>query len=83
MEAAKEVGWMPIREPLTDGISAVIFDLAGTTVDYGGPAPAKPFVALFARHGVQITVEEARSPMDTRKRDHIKALLDTPPHRRK
>lgn len=73
---------MPIREPLTDGISAVIFDLAGTTVDYGSPAPAKPFVALFARHGVQISVEEARGPMGTRRRDHITALL-APPHPRR
>lgn len=69
---------MRLHEPMTDDISAVIFDLAGTTVDYGSLAPAEAFVELFARHGVRITVEEARGPMGTHKRDHIQALLDTP-----
>jgi len=59
-------------------IRLVVFDLAGTTVDFGSNAPAGVFVALFARHGVAVSDAEARGPMGTAKRDHIAALVALP-----
>jgi phosphonoacetaldehyde hydrolase len=56
-------------------IRAVIFDWAGTTVDYGSRAPVIAFLELFGSHGITLTAEEARGPMGTPKRDHIRALL--------
>lgn len=56
-------------------IKAVIFDWAGTTVDYGCFAPLDVFVQVFKENGIEITYEEARKPMGMLKIDHIKALL--------
>ena len=56
-------------------IKAVIFDWAGTTVDYGCFAPLDVFVQVFKEIGIEITYEEARKPMGMLKIDHIKALL--------
>lgn len=44
-------------------IQAVIFDWAGTTVDYGCFAPVQAFQEAFAHHGVPVTLEETRKPM--------------------
>jgi phosphonoacetaldehyde hydrolase len=55
-------------------IRAVVFDWAGTIVDFGSLAPMGAFVQLFANHGVQITIEQARVPMGLPKIDHIRAL---------
>ena len=55
-------------------IKAVIFDWAGTTVDYGCFAPLAVFMEVFREKGVEITAAEARIPMGMMKRDHIKAL---------
>jgi phosphonoacetaldehyde hydrolase len=59
-------------------LKAVVFDWAGTTVDYGSRAPMGAFVKVFAEFGVDISVAEARGPMGLPKWDHIKALLDDP-----
>jgi phosphonoacetaldehyde hydrolase len=59
-------------------LQAVIFDWAGTTVDYGSCAPAAVFVKLFQNHGVFITMDEARGPMGMHKRDHIQAIAALP-----
>lgn len=59
-------------------LQAVIFDWAGTTVDYGCMAPAAAFTTLFERHGVQVTVPQAREPMGMHKREHIRAMLAMP-----
>ena len=56
-------------------IEAVIFDWAGTTVDYGCFAPVKAFMEAFAHHGVPVTMEETRKPMGMLKRDHIRTML--------
>ncbi|HMR63037.1 MAG TPA: phosphonoacetaldehyde hydrolase, partial [Anaerolineae bacterium] len=60
-------------------LQAVIFDWAGTTVDYGSRAPAMVFVEVFRRQGVEISFEEARGPMGMAKRDHIKQLTELAP----
>lgn len=59
-------------------IAAIIFDWAGTLVDYGSCAPPGAFVAAFAEHGVTVTQDQARAPMGMAKREHIAAILNTP-----
>jgi phosphonoacetaldehyde hydrolase len=61
--------------PLT--IQLVVFDWAGTTIDFGCLAPAGAFVAAFAARGVAVTMAEARGPMGLHKKDHIRAMLCT------
>lgn len=56
-------------------IEAVIFDWAGTTVDYGCFAPVQAFQDAFAQLGVPATLEETRAPMGMLKRDHIRTML--------
>ena len=55
-------------------VQAVIFDWAGTTMDFGCVAPAVVFVEVFKRKDVQITLEEARLPMGAEKKTHIREL---------
>lgn len=59
-------------------IELVVFDLAGTVVDYGSRAPAGAFCELFGRHGITATEREARAPMGKHKRDHIAEMLAMP-----
>ncbi|WP_445115908.1 phosphonoacetaldehyde hydrolase [Acinetobacter sp. WZC-1] len=59
-------------------IQAVVFDWAGTTVDFGSRAPILAFMTLFSDNGVDLTIEEARGPMGMEKRDHIAAVLNMP-----
>ncbi len=58
-------------------IRLVVFDWAGTTIDFGCLAPAGAFVATFAARGVAVTIAEARGPMGAHKKDHIRAMLHT------
>ena len=60
-------------------LRAVVLDWAGTVVDFGCLAPAGAFIEAFRRHGVDITLDQARGPMGTPKRDHIKAVSAMPP----
>ncbi len=59
-------------------IEAVIMDWAGTTVDFGSMAPIHAFQRLFADEGVPISAAEARGPMGTEKREHIRQLCAHP-----
>lgn len=59
-------------------LQAVVFDWAGTIVDFGSRAPMAAFVELFARYGVAISIAEARVPMGLAKWDHIHALGHAP-----
>ncbi len=59
-------------------VKAVIFDWAGTVVDYGSLAPMGAFVETFAEFGVAISIDEARGPMGMAKRPHIAALVSSP-----
>lgn len=56
----------------------MIFDISGTTLDFGSRGPVVAFVELFRRHGLDISIEEARRPMGAHKRDHIRAVLADP-----
>ena len=59
-------------------VRGVILDWAGTTMDYGCYAPAVVFVEVFRRHGVDITMEEARRPMGAHKKVHLGELSRIP-----
>ena len=59
-------------------IRLVVFDWAGTTVDFGSCAPVASFVAAFAGCGVEVSAAEARGPMGVHKKDHVRALFGLP-----
>ncbi len=59
-------------------LEAVVFDWAGTTVDYGCQGPVQAFMESFAALGIETTLDEAREPMGMRKRDHVAAMLAMP-----
>lgn len=59
-------------------VEGVIFDWAGTTVDFGCFAPVNVFVDIFKNAGIDVTMEEARGPMGMLKIDHIRAMLSMP-----
>lgn len=54
---------------------AILFDWAGTTVDYGCFAPVQAFMEIFKEYGIEPTMEETRKPMGMLKWDHIKTML--------
>lgn len=57
---------------------AVVFDWAGTVIDFGSFAPMGAFVETFAKFGVTTTIADARKPMGLPKRAHISAMLAEP-----
>ncbi|WP_368654104.1 phosphonoacetaldehyde hydrolase [Ornithinibacillus sp. 4-3] len=59
-------------------IEGVIFDWAGTTVDFGCFAPVQVFVDIFKNAGIEVTMAEAREPMGMLKIDHVRAMLSMP-----
>jgi phosphonoacetaldehyde hydrolase len=56
----------------------VIFDWAGTMVDFGCCAPIGAYVQAFARRGVVLAEAAARADMGIAKVDHVRALLARP-----
>ncbi|MBC8337382.1 MAG: phosphonoacetaldehyde hydrolase [Rhodospirillales bacterium] len=64
-------------------IRAVIFDWAGTTMDFGCMAPAVVFCKVFEEKGVAISMEEARIPMGAHKKVHIGLITEIPSVRRR
>ena len=58
----------------TGPVKQVVFDLAGTTVDFGCMAPVAAFIEGFKKMGVDITDIQAREPMGMEKRAHIRAI---------
>ena len=63
---------------MTYPIKAVIFDWAGTMVDFGCMAPVDALIDAFAAHGVDITASDARRDMGRAKWDHVWAILTHP-----
>lgn len=59
-------------------IEAVIFDWAGTTVDYGSFAPVQAFVEAFQSFGITPTIAEVREPMGMLKWNHIHTMMQMP-----
>lgn len=56
----------------------IIFDWAGTTVDFGSMLPVIVFREIFAKRGIDVTNEEIRRPMGMSKWNHIQMMLDMP-----
>lgn len=56
-------------------VKAVVFDWAGTMVDFGSFAPMGVFIEAFAEVGIDVTIDEARAPMGMPKWQHIKAMM--------
>ncbi|MEK7946791.1 phosphonoacetaldehyde hydrolase [Pigmentiphaga sp. YJ18] len=69
---------LPPDLPAPHAVQAVIFDWAGTLVDFGSLAPTQIFVDAFASFGIEVGLDQARGPMGLSKRDHIRTLLDHP-----
>jgi len=63
---------------MSDPIKAVIFDWAGTMVDFGCMAPVDALIDAFAANGVAITAADARRDMGRAKWDHVWAILGDP-----
>ncbi|CAH1693133.1 Phosphonoacetaldehyde hydrolase [Hyphomicrobiales bacterium] len=59
-------------------VSTVIFDWAGTVLDFGCIAPVAAFREAFAEEGLTISEAEARAPMGAAKREHIVLILAQP-----
>ncbi|PIE55998.1 MAG: phosphonoacetaldehyde hydrolase [Desulfobulbus propionicus] len=57
-------------------VQLVVFDWAGTTVDFGCQAPIAAFVEGFRSKGIELSMEQARGPMGMEKRDHIQAVME-------
>jgi phosphonoacetaldehyde hydrolase len=63
---------------LKDHFDLVIFDWAGTMVDFGCEAPVKALIEAFAAEGVVIDAATARHDMGKAKSDHVRSLLAEP-----
>ena len=70
--------WRGEAEQYQMRYQAVVFDWAGTMIDFGSFAPVKAFIVAFGEFGIEVSEEQAREPMGMAKRDHIKAILELP-----
>ena len=59
-------------------IRAVVFDWAGTMIDFGCCAPVKALRQVFADQGMALDDETARRDMGRAKLDHLRAILADP-----
>ncbi len=59
-------------------LQAVIFDWAGTLVDFGSFAPIQVLIDAFAELDIAVTAAEARPFMGYSKREHIAAMVALP-----
>jgi phosphonoacetaldehyde hydrolase len=61
---------------LANRFDLVIFDWAGTMVDFGCRAPVHALLEAFAARGVTLSEQQVRRDMGKAKADHVRALLD-------
>lgn len=66
------------RRQYIGSVKAIIFDWAGTIIDFGCMAPAQVFAEIFKEKGIDVTNKQAREPMGLQKRDHIAAIAAMP-----
>jgi len=59
-------------------VKAVVFDWAGTMVDFGCMAPVEALIDVFAGEGVALSAGEARRDMGKAKHDHLTAIMADP-----
>jgi len=62
------------NKPYCGPVRAAVLDWAGTAVDFGCLGPTAVFIEVFKRHGVAVTLAEARQPMGLMKKDHVRAM---------
>ncbi|WP_425617858.1 phosphonoacetaldehyde hydrolase [Anatilimnocola sp. NA78] len=60
-------------------IQLVVFDWAGTLVDYGCLAPTRAFLEAFAKSRLMLTTAQVRWSMGLHNYEHIHSLLEMPP----
>lgn len=63
---------------IRDCFDMVVFDWAGTMVDFGSRAPVLALMEAFAALGVPVAEEEARRDMGRAKADHVRAMFEQP-----
>jgi phosphonoacetaldehyde hydrolase len=63
---------------IKDHFDLVIFDWAGTMVDFGSEAPVKALIEAFAAEGIALDAVTARRDMGKSKNDHVGCLLREP-----
>lgn len=56
-------------------VKAVVFDWAGTMIDFGCMAPVRALIDVFAQEGLALSDPEARRDMGKAKLDHLRAIL--------
>jgi phosphonoacetaldehyde hydrolase len=59
-------------------VKAVVFDWAGTMIDFGCMAPVRALVEVFDEEALALTDAEARRDMGKAKLDHLRAILAEP-----
>ena len=59
----------------TTPLKAVIFDWAGTMIDFGCMAPVAAYQTAFAAEGIDLAAADARRDMGMAKLDHVKEIL--------
>lgn len=59
-------------------IQLVVFDWAGTIIDFGSLAPLSAYRRVFAEQGVEVSADEIRPHMGLHKRDHLESVLRSP-----
>jgi phosphonoacetaldehyde hydrolase len=63
---------------IKDRFDLVIFDWAGTMVDFGCEAPVRALIEGFGAEGIGIDAATARRDMGKAKVDHVRSLLGEP-----
>ena len=59
-------------------VKAVVFDWAGTMIDFGCMAPVQALADVFEEEGMSLSVAEARRDMGKAKLDHLRAIFENP-----
>ena len=59
-------------------VKAIVFDWAGTMVDFGCMAPVEALIEVFGDEAIALTLAEARADMGKAKLDHLRAILAAP-----
>jgi phosphonoacetaldehyde hydrolase len=68
----------PDKKIFLGEIRGILFDWAGTIIDFGCMAPTQVFAEIFRSVGIDVTESEARGPMGQAKIDHIRSMLAVP-----
>lgn len=59
-------------------LQGLIFDWAGTAVDFGSQCPVLAFQQAFAQYGVELEASAIHRFMGSRKREHLLSMLALP-----